>query len=121
ASATLTLSATVNAGTGGTTLVNSASAAADQADHVAGNNTASKSLTVQSADLGLAMAVDNAAPNEGNTVTFTLTLTNNGPDAAAGIAVTDLLPAGLTYASATPSQGSYVSGSGVWSVGGVAN
>src|SRR5205085_2056113 len=31
-------------------------------------------------------------------------------------AVTDLLPAGLTFVSATPSAGAYASGTGVWSV-----
>ena len=31
--------------------------------------------------------------------------------------VTDLLPAGLTFVSATPSQGSYDNGTGVWDVG----
>ena len=40
-------------------------------------------------------------------MTFTVTLTNNGPDTATGVQVTDLLPAGLSFVSATPSQGSY--------------
>jgi hypothetical protein len=35
--------------------------------------------------------------------------------------VTDLLPAGYTYVSDTPSQGTYVSGTGVWTVGSIAN
>ena len=73
------------------------------------------------ADLSLAKAVDNAAPTSGQDITFTLTLTNDGPEAAPGVQVTDLLPAGLTFVSATPSQGSYNSGSGVWNVGTVAN
>ena len=43
------------------------------------------------------------------------------PDAAAGVSVNDLLPAGLSFVSASASQGSYVSGSGVWTVGSVAS
>src|SRR5207244_3565798 len=73
------------------------------------------------ADLAVTMAVDDATPNVGGTLTYTVTLRNNGPDAAGGITVTDLLPAGLTYASSAPSQGSYVSGTGVWTVGALAS
>src|SRR5262245_18230434 len=36
---------------------------------------------------------------------------------ATGVRVTDLLPVGLTFVSATPSQGTYTSGSGLWDVG----
>ncbi len=72
------------------------------------------------ADLSLAKSVDNAAPVSGADVTFTLTLTNSGADAAPGVQVTDLLPAGFTYVSSTPSQGTYNSGTGVWDVGTVA-
>ena len=48
---------------------------------------------------------------------LTVTLRNNGPDAATGVQVTDLLPAGLTFASADPSQGTYNSATGLWTVG----
>jgi uncharacterized repeat protein (TIGR01451 family)/CSLREA domain-containing protein len=69
-----------------------------------------------SADLSLGMTVDNAAPTVGDTVTFTLTVTNAGPDDATGVAVTDLLPAGYTFVGDSGS-GSYDSGTGVWTVG----
>ncbi|HEY3106027.1 MAG TPA: choice-of-anchor L domain-containing protein [Gaiellaceae bacterium] len=42
----------------------------------------------------------------GGTLTYTLTVTNNGPDASTDSTVTDTLPAGVTFVSATPSQGS---------------
>jgi uncharacterized repeat protein (TIGR01451 family) len=89
----------------------------DQFDQNPGNNTGSATETPQQADLALAKAVDNATPNVGDTVTFTVTLTNNGPDAATDVTVTDLLPTGLVLVTATPSQGTYNDISGVWTVG----
>jgi uncharacterized repeat protein (TIGR01451 family) len=68
-------------------------------------------------DLELSKVVDVAAPNVGDDVTFTITVTNGGPDSAMNVAVTDLLPAGLTFVSSNPSQGAYVSGTGIWTVG----
>ena len=120
ASATLTLSAKVNAGTGGTIRINGAIASADQADHVSANDLASRTLLVQSADLAVTLTVDNANPDEGGALLYSLTVTNRGPDAAAGISVTEALPAGLGFVSATPSQGSYASGTGVWTLGSLA-
>jgi uncharacterized repeat protein (TIGR01451 family) len=54
-------------------------------------------------------------------VTFTVVVTNHGPDAATGVQVGDPLPAGLTFVSATPSQGSYSPASGLWTVNNLAN
>jgi uncharacterized repeat protein (TIGR01451 family) len=70
-----------------------------------------------SADLSLTKTVDDPTPTVGDTVAFTLTLSNAGPDAATGVTVTDLLPAGLSFVSATPSQGTYAEATGIWSVG----
>src|SRR5262249_16758326 len=60
-------------------------------------------------------------PNVGNTIHYTLTLTNQGPDPATGVMVSDPLPAGLTYISSTPSQGLYDPATGVWSFGTLAD
>src|SRR4029077_11784067 len=74
------------------------------------------------ADIGITKAVDNATPNLGSNVTFTVTATNHGPDNATGVQVTDLLPPGLTYVSSTPSVGTtYDSGTGIWNIGPLAN
>ena len=74
-------------------------------------------MTPQQADLALSKVVDNPTPSVGDTITFTVTLADQGPDAATNVVVTDLLPAGLVFVSATPSQGSYDGATGVWSVG----
>jgi uncharacterized repeat protein (TIGR01451 family) len=44
-----------------------------------------------------------AAPN--TNITYTITVSNAGPSSATSVAVTDVLPAGLTFVSATPTQG----------------
>ena len=94
---------------------------ADQFDPNAANNTASATETPQQADLSVTKTVSDATPNVGDQITFTVTLSNQGADAATGVQVTDLLPAGLTFVSATPSQGTYNNVSGVWTVGTVSS
>jgi len=74
-----------------------------------------------SADIALTKTASAGAIDDGQEVTFTVTAENDGPDAASGVAVTDLLPAGLEYVSSTTSQGSYGQATGVWTVGALAN
>ncbi len=50
-------------------------------------------------------------------VTYTITVTNLGPDATTGVEITDSLPVGLTFVSSQPGQGTYSNVSGVWTVG----
>jgi uncharacterized repeat protein (TIGR01451 family) len=71
-------------------------------------------------DVDVLKDVDNATPAVGDTVTFTITVSNAGPDAATGVEVDDVLPAGLSFVSATPSQGSYDDATGIWDVGSIA-
>ena len=59
------------------------------------------------ADVGVTITVSNATPNVGDTITYTITVSNAGPSLATGVSVQDKLPAGLTFVSATPSQGTY--------------
>ena len=62
-----------------------------------------------------------ATASVGQNVTFSIAVTNNGPSTATGVNLTDQLPSGLTYVSATPTQGTYNSGTGVWTIGTLAN
>ena len=52
----------------------------------------------------------------GQPLTYTLTVTNNGPSNATGVTVTDPLPAALSFVSATPSQGSVERVNGVLTI-----
>ena len=54
-------------------MITAAITAADQADPDGGNNTDSADITVSSADLQVTKVVDNGTPNEGDTVTYTVT------------------------------------------------
>ena len=78
---------------------------------------ASVVVTPQVADLSVTKTVNNATPNRNENVTFTITVSNGGPNAGTNVAVTDQLPAGLTFVSFLASQGTYNSGIGVWTVG----
>jgi len=71
------------------------------------------------ADLSITNTPSSATPNFGSNVTFTVVVTNGGPDQATGVVVNDLLPAGLVFVSSNVTQGSYVSGTGVWTVGSI--
>ena len=51
-------------------------------------------VTLMEIDLELVKVVDDATPNVGDTVTFTITVNNEGPDNATGVAVEDLVPSG---------------------------
>lgn len=72
-----------------------------------------------SADLSITKSMSPANPALGQNVTFTVTVTNNGPDAAAGVLVEDILLPGLTYVS-DDGGGAYDDGLGLWTVGALA-
>lgn len=74
-----------------------------------------------STDLRVTKTASSLTPNIGSNVTFTVTAINNGLSPATGVSITDLLPTGYTFVSAIPSAGTYVSGTGVWTLGAMAN
>ncbi|MCE9626005.1 MAG: DUF11 domain-containing protein [Deltaproteobacteria bacterium] len=57
------------------------------------------------ADLSVTKTVSDANVEVDDEVTFTVTATNNGPSDAINAVVTDILPVGLTFVSATTTQG----------------
>jgi uncharacterized repeat protein (TIGR01451 family) len=81
------------------------------------DDTASATVTPNATDLSVTKTVDDASPEIGQNVTFTITVTNTSATNATNVVLTDLLPAGLTFVSSTPSQGAYVSATGIWTIG----
>ncbi len=88
-------------------------------------NTDSVTITVMpTSDLRLNKTVDNSLPNVGDNVTFTLTVTNDGPtDDAGGSIVNDNLPIGYTYVSdnGNAANGTYTDTTGDWILPAIAN
>jgi len=58
-------------------------------------------LAPAAADLSIAKTDSPDPVSAGGTLTYTITVTNNGPDSASGIQVIDTLPAGVTFVSAS--------------------
>jgi gliding motility-associated-like protein/uncharacterized repeat protein (TIGR01451 family) len=121
ASATLNISAKVNAS--GSYSNSATISTTDQPDPDASDNSATVTpVPVAQADVSILKTVDTTIPIMGNNVVFTLTVTNNGPSNAAGVSATDVIPSGYTYVSnATPSAGTFVSSTGIWTIGNLAN
>lgn len=107
---TFTFQQTINAGTaGGTAIPNSASAV----DYLTGdsNDSATATVTVQgTADLQVTKSNGVSTLTSGNTVTYTVVVTNTGPDPVTGAVVTDVVGAGLTCPASNPVT---ITGSGV--------
>ena len=118
-SANISIVATVNASGN---YSNSASISSNQIDPTPANNTSTSTpIPVAEANVGVLKTSSNATPNVGGTVTFTIVANNSGPATATNVTVTDLLPNGYTYVSSTTTTGSYVSGTGIWSIGSLSN
>ena len=118
ASCVLQLSASVDPGTGGTTIVNVASVFSfAQIDQEIRSTLVQMPVTVRAADLHLVKNVDDPTPVQGAEVVFSILATNEGPDTAYNVVLADTLPAGLVYVSDTPDRGSYNTATGLWDIG----
>lgn len=96
---TVTLRSTV---TTGSTLSATATATTTDSDTNTGNNTAAQSTTIDDgADLVLTKSGSPSTVVAGGNVTWTIGVTNAGPNDAQTIVVTDTLPTNMTYVSAS--------------------
>ncbi len=81
-----------------TTLARSKAAPGSPTEQTTTNPAADADLSVIQADLPDPVIA-------GNRLSYTLTVTNSGPAIATQVTLTDTLPSGVTFASATPDQG----------------
>ena len=118
--ATLTLTGTVDVGQGGNTLTNITTAAmGDQPDPSTAGDDLEESVTVEAdADLVTVktLASGDNTPEEGDTVSYDILVTNNGSAQATGVSLTDTLPVGITFVSNSVTQGSYDATTGVFTI-----
>ena len=78
-------------------------------------------IVITNADLAVSKTVDITNPIVNNNVTFTMTVTNNGPGFASNIELEETLPSGYEYISHTVSVGTYDELSGAWNIAMLAN
>jgi uncharacterized repeat protein (TIGR01451 family) len=87
-------------------VVNRASLSSSTPDPVLANNTAEFSTDVSGvtqADMGLTKRASSSGVAPGGTITYLLVANNAGPDPAADVSITDPIPSGAVFVSASPS------------------
>jgi len=115
--ATTNVTFTVTAPAGGT-VTNSATVASTTADPNPANNTSSLVVTTVIPPASTAdLAVGKSGPASifaGTNFSYSISVTNLGPATATGLSVTDNLPAGLVFVSATPGAVTNAGNQVVW-------
>jgi uncharacterized repeat protein (TIGR01451 family) len=106
-SGTFTVTYQVLAGTAsGTTITDTATVNAANQSFGASSATAKDIVgTATQADLALSTVATPASVLSGNSITYTQTITNNGPAAATGVSFTEATPANTTFESVSPPVG----------------
>ncbi|SEW45679.1 T9SS type B sorting domain-containing protein, partial [Chitinophaga arvensicola] len=101
---------------------NTASIAGTETDHNTANNSSSVTpVPVAVTNLQVVKTINNSTPDVSSQVTFTITAKNEGPSAATGVTVTDILQSGYHFDEASTTTGSYDARSGKWNIGNLAN
>ena len=104
ATALFTLETLIKPSALGPSLTNTISASSSTPDPDTDNNAASVNTTVTpQADLSVGITSGNAIVGHG--LTYTLTVSNNGPSDAQNVVLTQTLPAGISYLSMSQSTG----------------
>jgi len=84
-------------------------------------NTSNTTIHVNIADLEIIKIVNNATPNYGDEITYTITVRNNGPDNSTNVKVSEVLADNFKFISANASKGYYNLTNGIWAVGNLTN
>jgi uncharacterized repeat protein (TIGR01451 family) len=112
ASETITLVATAN-GPAGTPITNTATVTSSTTDPVSGNNSATATTGVNNPTFADLSIVKSDSPDPifpTATLTYTLSVTNGGPDTTQSVVVTDTLPSQVTFVDCSSNQGGICGG-----------
>jgi len=105
-SSTITLVVTVDPATTATTISGTVNVSSSTSDPVSGNDSATATTNVTtSADLTVSNTASAASVINGQPITYTLVVNNLGPSAAAGVNLTNAIPANTTFTALTPAAG----------------
>jgi len=111
--ATLTIAGTVMTGAG-PSVTDTASVTLDEIDPTPANDSASVTTPVAAvADLSLAMTPSASTVHVGDSLTYTITASNQGPSPATNVQISVPLNAGVSFSSASTTQGSASFASGL--------
>ena len=120
--ASLAITGSVAAGSGGSVVTNRATISRmNRPDTNMTDNSAFAVFRVESADLAVAKSADKATLEEGESMLFTVSVSNRGPNAVHDVRINDPLPAGLILDEIQVSQGVYTNATGAWAVGALTN
>ena len=99
-------------------IVNVAHVSSTTTDPNSSNNSVThQTLLITDADVEVTNSMPTTSVHVGDVIAVTIDLVNHGPNQARGIEITDNLPAGLDFVSATATQGSYDETTGLWTAG----
>ena len=92
----------------GSTILNTATVTTTTTDPNPANNSSTTSTTVTANGASADLAVTKTGPGSvqtGSNLTYTVTVTNNGPNAAQSVSLSDAVPTGTTFVSETQTGG----------------
>lgn len=105
-SSTITLVVTVDPATTAATITGAVNVSSATSDPAPGNNSATATTNVTtSADLTVSNTASAASVINGQPITYTLVVNNLGPSAAAGVNLTNVIPANTTFTALTSPAG----------------
>jgi uncharacterized repeat protein (TIGR01451 family) len=102
--ATFTLTGHIPASTTSGTFTNTATISAEN-DPNPDNNSSTTTLVVSAVDLAVVKNSGTTTANPASDISYTITVRNNGPDAATGVVLNDTMPAGTTFGSFAQDSG----------------